>query len=121
MRSDGPALKPQAVVSRRPVGSRHRLTVQTQVDTELRAVMDDVIEKHLPIGQETRPFENRLALKRQLPWLAPCTVGDLLQRTTHLRSAFIERANELRSRFKRERSEVLLRKIQPRLGQNGEP
>jgi len=43
MRSEEPALKPQAVVSRPPVGSRHWLTVQTQVDAELCPVMDDVI------------------------------------------------------------------------------
>jgi hypothetical protein len=43
-------LKPHPVVRRRPVSRGHRLVIQSQIHSELRAVVHQVIKEHLPVG-----------------------------------------------------------------------
>src|SRR5262245_27969079 len=115
------ASKTQRLVSRRAVSGRYRLAVQAQVDAELCAMMDDVVEENLAVGHETRSFEDRLALKRQLPRLAPPAVRHAFERTAHLRRAFVEHADKLPCGLERQRRVAALREIKPRLGQDSEP
>src|SRR5581483_10514866 len=64
--------KSHCVVGRRPIDCRNRLLVQTQVHTELGAVMHQVVEKHLPVREKALPFEDRLTLPGEPPVLLPC-------------------------------------------------
>jgi hypothetical protein len=45
----------QRLIRRRSIRRGHRLPVQAQVNSELSAMMHQVIQKHLAIGQEREP------------------------------------------------------------------
>src|SRR5687767_10638568 len=83
--------------------------------------MDDVVQKHLSIGNEPWTLEQRPSGKRQLPVLGPCGIRHLRQRLADLRGAVIEDANELRGGFERERLVLAVTEIHTWSGQHAHP
>ena len=79
-----------------PVGARQRHVVQPQVDAELRAMVHDVVEEHLPVGKKTSPVEDALPAKKQLPVLLPGPVGQAGKCVAGFGCAFAEHSDELR-------------------------
>src|SRR5437867_13431772 len=75
-------------------------------------MMNEVIQKHLAIGQKTGTLEYRLALNAQFPVLLPCLVRNVLERLTNLSTALVEHTHELLRGFQIQRLEVALGKIQ---------
>src|SRR5690242_11775157 len=59
------------VVGGRSVGCGHKLVGQAQVDAKLGAMMHQVIQEHLAVGQEALSFKDGLALKAELPVFYP--------------------------------------------------
>ena len=55
--------EPHGVIRARPICRWQRLIVHPQIHSQLRAMMHQMIQKHLPISHEARAGENRLALK----------------------------------------------------------
>src|SRR5256885_4912319 len=93
----------ECFVCRWTVDGRDGLAVQPQVHPKLRAVMYQMVQEHLAIGHEPRPFEDRLSAERELPRLRPRAVFDTGQRAPDLRRPFVEDAHELRGRLERQR------------------
>ena len=56
-------LESHSVIRRRPVCRRNRRVVETQINSQLCAMVHQVIEEHLPVCQEFPAIEDRLALK----------------------------------------------------------
>ena len=63
-------------------------------------MVHQVIEEHLPVGEEARPFEDGFALKAELPILRPGFIWGVLERSASCGCAFIESLDELRRRVK---------------------
>lgn len=68
-------LKTHSVISGRAVGSGYRLVIQSQIDAELRAVVNQVVHEHLAVGEEARSVENCVTLEAELPILQPSGIG----------------------------------------------
>src|SRR3984885_10325502 len=84
-------------------------------------MMHQVIEKHLPVGQKTRPAEDRLASETQLPRLGPRVILRVLERRASLRCAIIESLDQLRSGLERHRRHLRLAKIELWSRKNNRP
>src|ERR1700722_17746655 len=84
-------------------------------------MMDDVVHEHLSIGEKARSLEDRLALKRQPPWLGPRGVGHGPERVSNPGGGFVPRSNELCAGLVRQRRKLALREVQPGFGQDREP
>src|SRR5581483_228865 len=96
-------LKPQRVVGRGAIGGRYGPVVEPKIDTELGAMMHEMVKEHLAVGQKTRAAKDRLALDDQLPVVLPRAVRGFLQRFADLRRTVVEDGDELLRRFKRQR------------------
>src|SRR5580658_2572194 len=83
-------LEAHRVVRRRPIRRRHRPLIQSQVHAELRPVVHQVIEEHLPVGEKARSAEDGLASEAQLPGLRPGFIRSVLERGAYFGRAFIE-------------------------------
>src|SRR5437763_8212348 len=113
-------LKAHGVVRRRSVSRRERRIVEPQVDPELRPMMYQMIQEHLPVCQKARAAEDGLPLKTQLPRLSPGVVGSILQRLAHFGRAFVERLGQLLRRFECRPGSRSIAKVQLGSGQDRE-
>ncbi len=104
--------KSHRVVRRGPIGRRQRLPVQTQVHAKLGAVMHQVVQEHLPVGQESRSIKNRLTLKAEFPVLRPGLIGRVLQSGANLGCALVEDPYQLARRTQRARADECFWKSQ---------
>ena len=78
------------LVGRRSVNGGYGDAVQAQVDAELGAMVDKVIEEHLPVSQEPRSLKNGLTLESEDPVLLPGFVGCVDERLADLGHALVE-------------------------------
>src|SRR5258708_28659347 len=117
---DKSPLKPHPVVRRRSVGRGHRFVIQAQIHAELGAVVYQVIEEHLAVGQEARAAEDGLVAETQVPRLRPGFIVRVLESGANLGSTFIESLDQLCRGFKRHWGHLGLPKIQFRGGEEYE-
>src|ERR1700723_3405833 len=110
--------KPHLVICGRAVGRRHRLIIQPQIDSELGAMMDQVIQKHFPVSEKWWSFENGFALKTELPVFLPSVIWHCLESGANLGRAFVEGFHQLSGRLERQRCEAALGKVELGRGQH---